>query len=90
METIIKAIEMDHSSATLMSLDKRLKSVQELIYRRVGKLCLKTCNEMLYHPCTVYQTCETKCQFVQGPSYLSSSPLAWQLILFKKNQTLTK
>ena len=36
METIIKAIEMDHSSATLMSLDKRLKSVQELIYRRVG------------------------------------------------------
>jgi len=35
METIIKAIEMDHSSATLMSLDKRLKSVQELIYRGV-------------------------------------------------------
>ena len=32
METIIKSIEMDDSSATLLSLDKRLKSVQEMIY----------------------------------------------------------
>ena len=32
METIIKSIEMDDSSATLLSLDKRLKSIQEMIY----------------------------------------------------------
>ena len=50
METLIKSIEMDDSSATLLSLDKRLKSVQETIYslpEMKDKMSVKSGTELL-------------------------------------------
>jgi len=50
METLIKSIEMDDSSATLLSLDKRLKNVQETIYslpEMKDKMSVKSGTELL-------------------------------------------